>query len=77
MKLKAYRMLMSVMYILMILLAVAGAWMGRYILLGVAAALLVIHTVFRYKFWRCPKCGALLAKGGAIHCNECHWEELS
>ena len=33
-------------------------------ILGVALALAIMITVFRYKFWRCPKCGKMLPKSG-------------
>lgn len=45
-------------------------------ILGVALALAVMITVFRYKFWRCPKCGKMLPKSGKIRCESCGWEIL-
>ena len=44
--------------------------------LGVALALAIMITVFRYKFWRCPKCGKMLPKSGKIRCESCGWEIL-
>ena len=77
MKLKTYKMILQTMYILMILLTLATALTGELLLLGLALVLVVVYAVFRYKFWRCPKCGALLARGAGIHCSECHWDDPS
>ena len=30
----------------------------------------------RDKFWRCPKCGKMLPKGGKVRCQSCGWEML-
>ena len=44
-----------------------------YCLLGAAMAVAVVLIVFRLKFWRCPKCGAVLPKSGAVRCQQCGW----
>lgn len=75
MKFKTYKMIMQTMYIVMLLLAVVTVMTGKYLYLGVALAVMLAYMVFRYKFWRCPQCGALLARGSGIHCNECHWDD--
>lgn len=46
----------------------------RYVLLGCALAMGIIYSLFRFHFWRCPKCGAVLDRGNCIHCSECNWE---
>ncbi len=75
MKFKTYKMIMQAMYVLMLLLTFVVVLTGEFLFLGLALALVVVYAVFRYKFWRCPKCGALLARGSGIHCNECHWDD--
>ena len=41
-----------------------------------ALALALMVAMVRDKFWRCPKCGKMLPKGGKIRCQSCGWEML-
>lgn len=45
-------------------------------LLGAALALALMVAMVRDKFWRCPKCGKMLPKGGKVRCQSCGWEML-
>ncbi len=77
MDLKKCKMLLNAAYVLGLGLVVAAflAPEGQpfWLTLGAAAAVLLAQTVFRYKFWRCPKCGAMLGKGSTPSCPNCHW----
>lgn len=75
MKLKTYKLILQTLYILMFLPTVGFVITGELFYLGLALVLVALYGVFRYKFWRCPKCGAQLARGSGIHCSECHWDD--
>lgn len=45
----------------------------RWVLLGAAIALMLASAVVVSRFWRCPKCGELLAKGRSPQCPRCGW----
>lgn len=75
MDLKVCQWMNRVLYALCILLALWALLDGggaMYPLLGAALAVLAIQSMIRYKFWRCPKCGAMLSKRG-FRCESCGW----
>ena len=41
-----------------------------------ALALALMVAMVRDKFWRCPKCGKMLPKGGKVRCQSGGWEML-
>lgn len=45
----------------------------RWVLLGAAIALMLASAVVVSRFWRCPKCGELLAKSRSPQCLRCGW----
>ena len=55
-------------------------WMTRLLYVGCLAlaiiALPLMVAMVRDKFWRCPKCGKMLPKGGKVRCQSCGWEML-
>ena len=78
MKLQTVKTAMNVMYALCLALiaaAILGAKSGlAYVFIGAAAVVAVTLTLFRLKFWRCPKCGHMLSKGSGTRCDFCKWE---
>lgn len=48
-------------------------WMTRLLYVGCLALMV---AMVRDKFWRCPKCGKMLPKGGKVRCQSCGWEML-
>ena len=77
MDLKTCRTIIRVIYVVCIILILGALLLGGgtlfYILMGAAMALALFVGVFRMKFWRCPKCGAMLPDSGSIRCQQCHW----
>ena len=49
---------------------------GAAAVIGAALALALMVAMVRDKFWRCPKCGKMLPKGGKVRCQSCGWEML-
>lgn len=78
MDLKICRRIISVLYILCFVFVMASVFMQSHILkmgfLGAGLALVAIIVAMRDKFWRCPKCGAMLPKGLKTHCTKCNWK---
>ena len=78
MDLKTCRKVSGILYVICLFFAIGSfvvpnEWvqMG---LLGAALAVVLIVTLLRAKFWRCPKCGHILPKGRRIRCDYCKWE---
>ncbi len=78
MNLKTCRRIISVLYILCFVLVMASVFVENHMfkmgLLGAGLAMVAIIVVMRDKFWRCPKCGAMLPKGLKSHCTRCSWK---
>ena len=67
-------MITGALYAMALILAVAGLLVGElrvlFLILALAAAL--ASAVVKSMFWRCPKCGELLPKGGIPdRCPKC------
>lgn len=80
MDLKTCRFWTRILYVIcialiLIALTIEGQ-MLRMGLLGAALALVIILTVLRDKFWRCPQCGGMLPKSGRVRCEACGWEMM-
>lgn len=78
MKLQTVKTVLQVLYALCLVLIAAGFVGIRFnlstVFFAAAAVVMVILTIFRVKFWRCPKCGHMLDKGNATRCGFCKWE---
>ncbi len=78
MNLKTCRRIIRVLYILCFVLVLASVFVQNHILkmglLGAGLALVAVIAVMRDKFWRCPKCGAMLPKGFKTRCTKCNWK---
>lgn len=77
MNLKKCQTILNITYILGFGLVIAAFFAPKgqpfWLTMGAAAAVLLGQTAFRFKFWRCPKCGAMLGKGKAPSCPNCRW----
>ena len=78
MKLQTVKTVMNLLYALCLAL-IAGAFLCiksnlAYVFIGGSAVVATIQTIFRLKFWRCPKCGHTLSKGASARCDFCKWE---
>lgn len=78
MDLKTCRMATRLLYVACVALILIALTMEdqklRMGLLGAALALVIILTMVRDKFWRCPQCGKMLPKSGRARCENCGWE---
>lgn len=80
MDLRTCRWITRLLYVACLVLAlIAISLQNQFLrmgLLGAALALALMVAVVRDKFWRCPKCGKMLPKGGKVRCEGCGWEML-
>lgn len=79
MNFKHYRNILNLLYIIMLGLLAAALLLPRggytWPLFGAALGAMVIQTLFRFKFWRCPNCKTMLKKSSTPQCPACGWKQ--
>lgn len=78
MNLKTCKTVTRMLYVVCIVLVLCAFTAGvgttlYYGSLGAAIAAALTLGIFRVKFWRCPRCKAMLPNSGPIRCANCKW----